>query len=155
MKLSKKFWLRAAAVAFLILLGVVMFFVGRQHSILVDNKAIEIDGVSYKALDVCEVSIDGGDPEELVPRDRIQVDVMDQHHTLVVSYTDANWDEKKIKIRFTTPVKEEMMVLSIPAVVAGLPMDKCLTHFESQAVTVDQIEQGETIQVDETTSFDI
>lgn len=156
MKIPRRLWLRAAAVVLLILIGVLMFFIGRQHSILVDNKTIEIDGVTYKALDLCEVSIDGSAPEELVPRDRIQVNVMGQSHKLVVTYTDEFWEEKRVEIRFRTPVPEEMMLMSIPAVANGLSVDKFLTHFELQAITVDQIEQGETISIDDdTAAFDI
>lgn len=153
MKISRKVLLRGAAVIIILAIAVLMFFLGRQHTVLVDNKTIEIDGVTYQALDYAEASVDGMDSKELYPRDRVQFLVMSQSHKLTMTYTDSNWEEHTIEWKFKTPVPEEMMLLSLPAVLAGLPVEKCLTHFESMAITVADIEQGETISIDDTTSL--
>ena len=55
MKLGRKFFIRIAAVLIIIIIGVVMFFIGKEHTILIDN----FSQGDYKALDYFEVSVDG------------------------------------------------------------------------------------------------
>ena len=50
----------------LCLLGVWLFYVGREHQIFLDNKPLG----DYKALEQVNVSINGSKPIELMPRER-------------------------------------------------------------------------------------
>ena len=57
---------RLILLAALIALGGVLFIIGREHQVFLDNKTLG----NYKALEQVNVSINGGDVAELMPRDR-------------------------------------------------------------------------------------
>ena len=61
---------RTIVLAALLALGVALFYVGREHQIFLDNKTIEADGKTFKAMEQVNVSVNGGDPVELLARDR-------------------------------------------------------------------------------------
>ena len=61
-----RWYQRIIVVAGLIALGFWLFYVGREHQIFLDNKAVN----DYKPLEQVNVSINGGEPEELMARDR-------------------------------------------------------------------------------------
>ncbi len=61
-----RWYQRIIVVAGLIALGFWLFYVGREHQIFLDNKALN----DYKPLEQVNVSINGGEPEELMARDR-------------------------------------------------------------------------------------
>ena len=65
-----RFLQRALALILLVALGVWLFYVGREHQVLLDNKTIELEGVTFKALQEVRVSVNGAEPVELYPRDR-------------------------------------------------------------------------------------
>ena len=45
-----RFLQRALALILLVALGVWLFYVGREHQVLLDNKTIELEGKTFKAL---------------------------------------------------------------------------------------------------------
>ncbi len=59
--LLKRRIIQLAVIVLVILLGAVMFVVGKEHTILLDNKSIESGGVTYNAFQVVEVQVDGRD----------------------------------------------------------------------------------------------
>ena len=48
----------------------------REHQIFLDNKTIEADGKTFKAMEQVNVSVNGGDPVELLARDRDVIKVV-------------------------------------------------------------------------------
>ncbi|MDD4011302.1 MAG: hypothetical protein PHI83_04080 [Sphaerochaetaceae bacterium] len=129
---SRSLLIRIIAIVLVIALGIVMYFIGRQHSILIDNKDIVIDSVTYPAYKLLEVKIDDQKAKELSKRDRIEVIVTAQKHTLTV--VDSMKGTGMIVYDLNIPVKEDMMLLSLPALLAGLPIEKCLTHYEVASI---------------------
>ena len=94
LKLSRQFWIRLVAVLLIVLLGVWMYHVGKQHFILVDNKTVG----DCKALQSVIVTVDKEEGLELTPRVREEVEVMGQSHRLTVTWTDRNWEEHTISL---------------------------------------------------------
>lgn len=134
--MNRRLIVRIIAAIFIVVLAFAMYFIGRQHTILVDNHSVE--GVA-KALQSIEVSIDNQDSMELYPRDRDQYIVTGQSHKLHVKYTDSNWNEIDKVIKFKVPAKNDMYIISLPklALNPDAPQSEWLEVFHSMAVKAD------------------
>lgn len=127
---NKTFYIRLAAIIIVLLIAIWMFFIGKQHTILLDNKTVD----NFKALSEVEVSVDKLEKLYLLPRDRDQAIVTGQTHKVYVKYTDASWNEIEIVRKIKLPLGESMMLFSIPVFVADpdAPQDTYLTPFKVQ-----------------------
>ena len=135
--MNRRLIVRIVTCVAVILLAFSMYFIGRQHTILVDNRTVE--GVA-PALKSIEVSIDKQDSLELYPRDRDQFVVTGQSHKLHVKYTDSNWNEIDKVIKFKVPAKNDMYIISLPKLAMNLdaPQSEWLEVFKCMAVQADQ-----------------
>lgn len=127
--LSRRNLFQLAALSVIILLAVVMFIIGRQHTILLDNKTIEHDGKTYTAFPIVEVEVDTDGEIELAARDRDKAEVMGQHHKLTVTYTDKFFEEHQVVKRFKVPIGFDMVLVSIPALVGELDESVWMQHY--------------------------
>ncbi|MBR1919337.1 MAG: hypothetical protein IJ831_06910 [Spirochaetales bacterium] len=134
--MNRRLIVRAAAILLVLLLAICMYLIGRQHTILVDNKSVE---GGPKALQEIEVAIDKQDSMELYPRDRDQYIVTGQSHTLHVKYTDSNWNEIDKVIKFKVPARNDMYIISLPKLAQNpdAPQSEWLEVFISMAVQSD------------------
>lgn len=112
---KKRLIIRIIAILFLALVAFSMYRVGRKHTILLDNKTIEVKGENFKALDIVEIQVNNLEELELTKRDRDVADVMGQTHNVKVTYTDLNWNEVVIERKIKIPHKDVMILFSIPA----------------------------------------
>jgi len=106
---------RAASVLAYIVLAALVFVFGKGHSLLVDNKKAK-DG-SYDAIDGIMVSVDGGEALELYAGDRDMVLLKGQSHSITV---EGIMDEVKASASFKLPMGEDMLILSVPKLLAGI-----------------------------------
>lgn len=143
MKIGRSFYIRIAAIILVILLGVLMFFIGKQHTILLDNNKFE----DIKALDEVAVAIDGVEGLPIYSRMRDQSIVTGQRHTIAVTYVDGNWEEHTFERDIKIPVGENMMILYLPYLVANpdSPQEEWLKHFESQAIVAEDPSADEVV----------
>ncbi len=145
------FVMRLLAIVVVLLIGVMLFFIGKQHTILLDNKTITVNGEEIKALKLVEVQVDKFDSLEFAPRDRDKVDVVRQKHKITVSYTDSNWEEISITRKFTVPLMDEMVIISIPTLVANpeAPQSVWLEKYELPTYAVQAAPVDEVIVTDD------
>lgn len=120
MKLNRRFYVRAIAIVLVILFAILMALVGKQHSILIDNKNVEVNGVEIKALQLVEVQVDKQPSLELAKRDRVQADIQGQSFKIKVIYNDENWEEYELEKKLRVPWSEDMLLLSIPAFIENI-----------------------------------
>ncbi len=108
----------------LALIGVLVlsFLAGKGHTILVDNK--DVSGGSISAIDGILVSVDGKEELELYSGDRDMQKVKGQSHVVKVEIIN---DGTKFEKRIALPLMTEMMLLSIPKLVAGI--EPCIETF--------------------------
>ncbi len=106
---------------------VLCFYGGKGHAILVDNK----DAEGAPALEGIMVSVDGREALELYAGDRDRVNVKSQRHKVrVEDFNGTILAERS----FTVDVDHDMVLLSVPKLVAGLepfiekfkPLDQAL-----------------------------
>jgi hypothetical protein len=136
MKINKRFYIRATAILVVILFAILMAFVGKQHTILLDNKNIEVNGVELKALSIVEIQVDKQPSLELAKRDRDQALVQGQSHKFTVIYNDENWEEIVLEKKVKVPFGENMLIFSIPAFINDIDdVDSYLQPFEYENIS--------------------
>ncbi len=113
-KHSKKLLVRAALVTLFVALLVITFLTGRGHSILIDNRDSE-DG-TVKAINGVLVSVNGREELELYPRDRDMQKVKGQTHTVRIKSLEK---DTIFETKITLPLMSDIMLLSIPMLLAG------------------------------------
>ena len=113
------FFQRAVLLALLIALGTWLFYIGREHQIFFDNKTIERDGKTFRALEQVNVSVDGGTPMELFPRDREIARAVGPVFTLKVEVLDSLGGdvEKTFEIEMRPEFDKDLMI-SLPLMAA-------------------------------------
>lgn len=136
MKMNKRTLIfRVGAVAFLLALAVIMFFIGRGHSVYFDNKTIEYNGKEYSALNLVVVEAKGNEKQEAYKRERVELSCMGQ--TLKVKMTvqeKKNGEKKEQTVKFKIPHSWDGLVINVPAYLAGLPEDAWKSEFVSLAI---------------------
>jgi hypothetical protein len=95
------------------LIGFVFVF-GKGHTLILDNKDSE-DG-SVKAIESLTVAVDGQDPIDLQAGERDMAKVRGQGHWVEITAKDSQKVERRIKV----PLGEEMLLLSLPKLLAGV-----------------------------------
>jgi hypothetical protein len=111
---SRRTVVRAALCVAYAALIAVMFTFGKGHTVIIDNKDTE-DGQA-KAFESVTVSVDGQEPLDLAAGDRDMAKVRGQGHKVEVTVKD----QQKREIRFRVPLGEDVLLLSVPKLVAGL-----------------------------------
>jgi len=152
----KRLLVRTIAIVAVIALALWMYFIGRQHTILVDNKTVTLaDGSEIKALSTVVVRVDKQDEMELAARDRDQYIVMAQRHTITITYTDDQWEEHTFSRTFSVPVGLDMVIISIPTLVAhqDAPQSEWLTEYVAPTAVVRQDAQAEEVITTEDTGL--
>ena len=106
---------RAALIALYLALAAFVFTNGKGHTLLLDNKSLP-DG-SVKSLSIVEVYADKAPVVELLPRDRDMAFVTGQRHRIRIETPDGVAVKE---VSFTVPLKEDMILVSIPKLAAGI-----------------------------------
>lgn len=114
----KRTIIRGAALVLLLLIAMALYMTGKGHSILLDNKTVEIAGTEYKMFNTLEVKIDRGDEREILKRDRIKEDVVGQSHKITITYLDKG-EEKVLVKKFRIRTGQAMYLISLPALIGG------------------------------------
>ena len=148
---NRIFLMRLIAIVVVLLFAMVLFFIGKQHTVLLDNKTITVNGEEIKALKMVEVQVNKLEALEFVPRDRDKVEVTRQKHTITISYTDENWEEISITRKFTLPLMEEMVIISIPTLAANpdAPQSVWLEKYELPTYAVKAAPEDEVVVTDD------
>lgn len=138
-------WIRLSVIVAILVFSVFLFFIGRMHTILVDNKTVTVNGKEVKALQLVEVQVNKLDGLELAARDRDKFEVTGQTHKVTVIYTDSKWEEHTISRKFKVPLMQDMVMILVPALVADPESDQSLwlENYEppTYAVTASSVEE--------------
>ena len=115
LKFLMRWFQRLVLVAALIALGVWLFYIGREHQIFLDNKTLG----DFKALEQVNVSINGGEISELMPRERDVRKVVGPEFEVKAEIFNENGEiinriAKKVKVNFSKDI-----MINLPAFAAG------------------------------------
>ena len=115
MKTFMRFFQRTVLLALLIALGTWLFYIGREHRVFLDNKSIERDGKNFRALEQVNVSINGGEPIELLARDRDVAVTVGPKFSLKVEFLDSMGGDVERVVEMTLePGFDKDLMLSMP-----------------------------------------
>ena len=127
--------LRSAALMIVALLSVWLFIIGKGHNVYFDTRAVTVDGVEYGAPDTTAVSIDGGEVEEMGRAERAIRSVVGARHKVLAESLAG--DDARAERVVKLPLDQTDVIISIPALLAGLSDDQVVLPYGSFAQAVE------------------
>lgn len=116
---KKRLVIRLVLLALLVVLCFLLYYYGKQHEILLDNKTAEIVGQTYEAAELVRITINGdaSKPTVLNAKERTLVKVTGPRYTIKVEIVDKVADRViKTEERVFNFGKTSSLMISIPAV---------------------------------------
>jgi hypothetical protein len=114
-RLRRQTLLRAALAVLWIAGAVILFIFSRGHALLVDNRNLEEPAL--RAPETVVVYVDRQLGLEFYRGDRDRFQVAGINHSIYVEFADGT---PPFETRFTLPIKDDMYILSIPKMIAGI-----------------------------------
>lgn len=117
----KKIILRLILVVFLIALGIVLFIIGKEHKVFIDNRDLSIAGENYTATVRYEVWVDGEKigRTTLNPGKRNVIYLAGPQHKIVLREIKDGKTVGKIEKDINLSLGQTQVIINIPALVAG------------------------------------
>ncbi|AZO95730.1 DUF6672 family protein [Halocella sp. SP3-1] len=118
----KKIILRIILVAFLLMLGIIFFIIGKEHKVFIDNRDLTIAGKTYTAAVRYEVWVDGEKlgRTTLNPGKRNVIYLAGPRHKIVLQELESGKVVgKEIEKNFNLSLNQTQVIINIPALVAG------------------------------------
>lgn len=146
---------RLLTVLLLLVIAAAMFVVGRGHTIYLDNKTFEHEGVSHPAAYRAVVVSQGNEVAKLSKRDRGMATWMGQNLSLELLITKEKGEEPvQVPLQIKLPYHLDGIVINLPAFLAGLPQEVYQSEFVPQA-TETSPEEEEVVLTDEVLPGDV
>lgn len=145
---KRQFLFRAAAIVLILILAVIMFIIGRGHTIYFDNKSAEYDGKQYNAYYKVTVIKDKEKVAKLAEDERGMTDLMGQTLSMTLEITDEKGQEPHShKVRMPIPYGTDGIVINVPELMAGLPQQAYMSEFVPIATSEE--DEDEEVVTDE------
>jgi hypothetical protein len=112
----RRLLIRVALVAALVAISFVMYDIGKERNVLLDNKSASIDGVEYEALVGVSIIVDGGKKTGVRPDARIAHKMVGRTHTIRLEISEGGKSIERT-VRLTMNMKSWM--ISLPALAGG------------------------------------
>lgn len=138
----KRILFRLAALGLLVGLSSFLVWSGRGQTLLVDNKTIQIQGQELPALGLVQVSVNGKPPVEVARLERVKIEAMGTTLTLRAEIVGGMGVGKTVETSFTLTGRD-MHLISLPALLAGLPEDQWISVFVPPTAPVSSGSQEE------------
>lgn len=106
-------------VLLLVLLGFWLYHIGKGFELLLDNKTITIGEETYRAKNTVRVVVDGGEPVELMKRERAVLSVVGYEHVIRVEELDMDEEVVRVVERTFRLDRHSGDLLSIVALLNG------------------------------------
>ena len=121
---------RAVAIVLILFLAVIMFIIGRGHTIYFDNKSAEYEGKNYNAYYKVTVIKDKEKVAKLAEDERGMTDLMGQTLSMTLEITDEKGQEPHShKVSMPIPYGTDGIVINVPELMAGLPSQAYMSEF--------------------------
>ena len=135
----KKKLLRTGIVVIWVSLGMLIFITARGHSLLLDNRNVELP--ELRAPDEVIVSVDGKAGINLFRGDRDRLTVTGSKHIIKVEFKDG---KEPFEGEFILPIKDDMYILSVPKMINGIEPFVQVFQFTPESRNADAEEEIET-----------
>ena len=148
MKNKRQFLFRAAAIVLVLVIAVIMFIIGRGHTIYFDNKTAEYNGQKYESFYKVTVIKDKEKVAKLADDERGMTDLMGQTLTVTLEITDEKGGKSHAhKVSMPIPYDMDGIVINIPELMAGLPSDAYMSQFVP--IATEEESEDEEVVIDE------
>lgn len=130
MKNKRQLIFRAAAIAVILVIAVIMFIIGRGHTIYFDNVSADYEGKSYDAYYKVTVIKDGEKVAKLAEDERGMTDLMGQTLSMTLKITDEKGQQPHShRVSMPIPYGTDGIVINVPELMAGLPSQAYMSEF--------------------------
>lgn len=148
MKNKRQLIFRAAAITVILVIAVIMFIIGRGHTIYFDNVSADYEGKSYDAYYKVTVIKDGEKVAKLADDERGMADLMGQTLSMTLEITDEKGAEPHShRVSMPIPYGTDGIVINIPELMAGLPQQAYMSEFVPVATSEEDTD--EEVVIDE------
>ncbi len=144
--MTRKWIFRIAALLIVIALCVVLFIIGRGHTVYFDNMKIDYAGKTLEPFYKVDVIVKGEKVAKLRTKERGMTSTMGQNFDMDLVITEEkDGPEKTVHVGMGLPYSIDGIVINLPALMAGAPEDVYLSEFVSQAVETTDEDEEEVI----------
>lgn len=149
---KKRLVIRIVLLLMLVAFGFLLFYIGKEHELLLDNKSVAIGGKSYAAAEFMRITINGDEKKtiELYANERDIAKVSGPRHTIKVEIVNEDTEEiiKSVERSLNFGTMPSLMI-SLPAlageasdVYLPLPREFNAEEEEEAATKEEKIETG-------------
>ncbi len=132
MKLNKTLLIRIAVVLVLIAIAALMYFLGRGHTVYIDNKKLEYNGTEYSGPYKVEVYVDGERVAKLYDKERGSATCVGAKFSMDLVITqEKGGEESMVACSISLPYSMDGVVINLPGLLAQLPRDAWMSEFIS------------------------
>ena len=144
MNKTKTLLIRIITVVFFVALAVLMYFIGRGHTVYFDNKKLEYNGETYDTpYKVC-VYVNDERVAKLYDKERGMATWIGQNFEMTLEITqEKGGDETTETYQITLPYNMDGIVINLPGFLAGLDQDAYITEFVPVATEETTTEEEE------------
>ena len=141
---NKRKWIfRGCTLLAILLIAILMFIVGRGHTVYIDNKTLEYEGQTCKAFYRAVVYVNGEKLSKLAARERASATNIGQTFTMTVGIVEEKGqDEVPHEITIKLPYNWDGIIVNIPGYMAGLPQEAWMTEFVSTPTEAEMQEEA-------------
>ena len=144
---TRKWIFRIAALLIVIIVAIIMFIIGRGHTIYFDNVAIDYEGKTLATPYKVEGNVKGEKVAKLYEKERGMTTTMGQNFSMDFTITEEKGgSEENVTIDLKLPYNIDGIILNVPALLAGAPEDVYLSEF---IPTATEEEADEEVIIDE------
>lgn len=130
MKMNRTLIIRIAAVAVLIATAALMMLIGRGHTVYFDNVTLEKDGQTYSAFYKVVVSVKDENVAKLFKRERGMTTNIGDTLKVDLAVTETkDGEEAWYSVNLKLPHNVDGIVVNLPALLAGQPMETWFSEF--------------------------
>lgn len=132
MKDKKRFFIRLATVLVLIGIAVLMYFLGRGHTVYFDNKKLDYNGTTYDTPYKVEVYVGGERAAKLYDNERGSSICIGANFKMELKVTqEKGGTETEETYSIKLPYDKDGLIVNLPGLMAGLPEDAWMSEFIS------------------------
>ena len=127
---KKRLLIRLIVLLGVIAIAVLMFIIGRGHTVYFDNKKLENNGETIDSIYSVEVYVDGERVAKLRDDERGMATTMGQDFTMELSVKKEKGGEaSRMKVSLPLPYNMDGIIINLPALLAGKDSSVYMSEF--------------------------
>lgn len=148
MKNKRTFLFRAGTILLLLIIAGIMMYIGRGHTVYMDNKSLDYNGQTYATPYKIEVIVDGEKVAKLRNNERGMATCIGQKISMTLVITqEKGGSEETMDVTIPVPYNMDGVAINLPGYLAGLPQEAYLSEF--QIVAEEPEEESEAVPGEE------